>query len=255
MSIAFPAFLIFLIVLPGIILRYAYLRGRSISNPFVISSFTDEIAYGVFGAAILHTIWCASFWHLGHPVDYKSVLVLLIGSYGEHQEYLKTAMSSMVSQVGWIAAYFLSLYVASGAIGLLAHELVRHFKLDHRFQLLRFRNEWYYLLSGEYAELPEQGSTAAQPDLVYLSTVVAQGSQTYLYRGYIADYYFDRSGNLDRVVLRDAMRRLLTEDRPSGTEHAIDGDERFYSIVGDRFVLKYSEMQTINIQGISFSEE
>jgi hypothetical protein len=127
----------------------------------------------------------------------------------------------------------------------LARTLVRYFQLDHQFQPLRFRDEWFYLLRGESTP----GSR--RPDIVYLSTVVTQGNDTYLYRGIITAYYYDRSGNLDRVVLWNAMRRPLSEDRPSGVEHMAGGDERFYSVVGDRFVLKYSEMQTINIEGVS----
>jgi len=257
MNIAFPAFLIFLLVLPGIIFRYAYLRGRSINNPFVITSMADEIAYGVVAAAVLHTLWCSVFKCAHHPVDYKSVIVLSVGAYGEHQEYLSAALTGISRNAGLIAVYFLSLYAVSAILGLAAHEVVRTFRLDHMFSLLRFRNEWYYLLSGEYVNLPEQGGSigSRRPDMVLLSTVIIQGGQAYIYRGYVVDYYFDRTGVLDRVVLFNVKRRRLENDRAEGQEYSLAGDERFYAIMSDLFVIKYSEMQTINVEGISFEVE
>lgn len=63
--------------------------------------------------------------------------------------------------------------------------------------------------------------------------------------GLIADFFFDKSGELDRVLLRLVERRRLSNDeRPS---EEMDSDDRYYYIEGDYFVLRYSEMCTINI--------
>jgi hypothetical protein len=71
--------------------------------------------------------------------------------------------------------------------------------------------------------------------------------------GIIADFFFDHSGSLDRVLLRSVERRKLSEDIKPGK--AIDSDDRYYEIEGDYFILRYSEMSTINIDYIFVTPE
>jgi hypothetical protein len=66
MNIAFPALLLFLLVLPGIALRYTYLKGFwSWNSPVSIQSISDEVAYSLVWAAILHVVWCSTVSVLG----------------------------------------------------------------------------------------------------------------------------------------------------------------------------------------------
>lgn len=258
MDFAFSAFLILLLVLPGVIFRFAYLRGTTVNNPFVITSLTDEIASGVIAAGVLHALWCLVADGVHHPVDFKTALTLLVGTEEDHPAQLSAAIAASSRSMPLIAEYFLSLYVAAAAFGLLVHWAVRKTRLDHTVPLLRYHNEWYYILSGEYQQFSElraqPWSSRRKPDVVYLSTVIPQGDEPYLYRGYIVDYSFDKEGLLDRVVLCDAKRRSLKNDREPIDPHKVEGDDRYYAIVGDLLILKYSEMQTMNIQGIRFTE-
>ena len=57
-----------------------------------------------------------------------------------------------------------------------------------------------------------------------------------------------------------AHRRLLSQDRergelPAPTDHGYRGDSRYYDIEGDYFVLKYADMNTINIQYFALPSE
>jgi hypothetical protein len=56
-------------------------------------------------------------------------------------------------------------------------------------------------------------------------------------------------------VLQAAYRRELRQDRNDGEEHEMEGGSKYYPIIGDRFVLKYTEMQTINITTWDIDEE
>jgi hypothetical protein len=253
---AFSAFLIFIIVLPGIIIRYAYLRGTFDSSPFVISSFTDEVANSVIWAAVLNGIWIWLASLVGHPVDLRAVLLLLIGSEGENPRLIQ-AVDEASRNAAYELTYFLSLYAVSIILGIIAHHIVRKMGLDLRFKWLRFPHPWYYLVTGRYTDFYDNAATdsGGAERIVYLATVVVQGETSYLYRGRVVDYIFDKGGDLDRIVLQAAYRRELRQDRNNDEKHENEGGPNYYPIIGDRFILKYTEMQTINITTWDIDEE
>lgn len=247
MSFAFPALLIVLLVLPGVLLRYAYLRGSwGANSPFVPSGLSDEIASGLVFAILLHIGWGTLLGFFGVRIDLKSVLVLLTGGYGRDQQLLLPAIRSATDYPHYVAFYFAGLYLISLSCGMVAHTVVRRWRLDRKYPPLRFRNDWHYLFTGETPELLNDPRTV---DFVYISTIVKAGDHTFLYHGILSDYFFGSDGSLDRIVLVSASRRQLSEDRrPEEQEGAGTSDSvRFYSVLGNYFVIRYSEMQTLNI--------
>jgi hypothetical protein len=124
---------------------------------------------------------------------------------------------------------------------------------DRSTRILRFNNQWFYLLSGEITEFKEAPEDFSEIDGVLLTTVVHHNSADWLYIGVIADFFFDKSGDLDRVLLRLVDRRQLADDQKPVSE--TDADDRYYHIEGDYFVLRYSEMTTINIDYIFVTPE
>lgn len=253
MNLAFPALLIFVLVLPGVILRYTYARGTWKWNSATsIQSLGDEIAYSVVIAGALHLLWGA----IVSPfvsIDLQSVLTLLAGTGAGTRDDFQAAISSATSHPYKVAWYFLSLYGASACLGYGAHSLVRWRHWDRKTRLLRFKNDWHYLLSGEILEFAELPYEAGKLDGVYLSAVVKHGGGDYLYRGIVADWTLDQGGELDRILLRLAHRRKLLEDREPGQERDpkdvnYERDSRYYDIEGQYFVLRYSETTTVNIE-------
>jgi hypothetical protein len=191
-----------------------------------VSSTTDEVAYGVIAAGSLHLVWCWLAGLVGHSVDFKVVLALLVGGDAGDSALLGDAVNVATRDPSLVAVYFLSLCFFALLCGIVCHNFVRGTGLDHRLPWLRFRNEWYYALSGEYT----------------------------LHSEHINELWH-RDGVLDRVVLCEAIRRRLEDDRPSSEAHDYADGDRYYPIVGDQFIIKYSEMQTINIQGIVIADE
>ena len=249
MNVAFPALLIFVLVLPGIILRYTYTRGfwRWLS-PTSVGSLPDEIAYSVTFAIGLHLLWGPiTAWFASLEIDPHSILVLLIGSYGHDDKFFEPAVTSVSEHPFAVVFYLLSLYLMAAGLGYGAHFLVRKYKLDRKTHILRFRNEWYYLLTGEVLEFKEVQGTASSGDAsnvhVYLSAVVDLSAASYLYRGVVTGFWFDRSGNLDKIQLILAHRRLLSDDKNASS----DDSDRYYDIEGNYFILRYAETKTINL--------
>jgi len=252
LSIAFPAILILFLVSPGLLFRYFYRIDLRSNYPFIPISLTDEIASSLLVATLFQSLWVFLASSLGADVNFEAVIYLLIGVYGKEQQYLGVVTRSITDYQPHIFSYFFSLALVPSLVGLGLNWAVHEFRLDRKFSLLRFSDEWYYLFRGEISNFasPKSQNSKLVKNIagVYLATVVDQGKEPYLYRGIIDYYYFDKGGCLDRIVLKSVYRRRLTEDRITTQTPNTVQDERFYEVVGDYFVLKYSEMQTINIQ-------
>jgi len=257
MNIAFPALFIFLLAFPGLIFRYTYARGFfRTRSPVSFRPITDEIGYSIVFAGIFHTLWCFLCIKFGIIyIDFHSAFILLIGAYTTKDgEYLPTVIESFSKYPFESVKYFIILYVFSALAGYFGHFSIRYLHLDWRFEAMRFRNEWWYLLKGEIMhfpevqrELPEKISIDSKIE-TYVTAVVEQAKESYLYQGVLYDFCFDSIGNLDRIFLVRAQRRKLADDRPADQAHTVKGNPKFYPIEGKYFILRYSEVTTINLE-------
>ncbi|MGH7579203.1 MAG: hypothetical protein ACREM9_03460, partial [Gemmatimonadales bacterium] len=252
MNFAFPALLVSLLVLPGIILRYSYARGPwGWASPTSMRRVSEELAYGVAFALVLHAGWLCLVRGLGFSPDVEAMVLLLVGDFGEASRRLDRVVASVAGHYTGIAGYLVSLYAAAAVAGNLGHRAVRRLGLDHLTKTFRFDNYWFYMLTGEVLDFRENAEERRMVDGVYCSVVVDHASGSYLYRGIVSDFTFDRDGALDTIVLMDAHRRRLTDDRAEEASLPHVGpsepDERYYEIRGDFLVLRSSEIRTLNL--------
>ena len=149
MNFAFPALFIFLLALPGILLRMGYRKGLNGAwkNPFIIQSLPDEIAWSSVIAGILHIFWVCIWTKLKGKVDYQSAFALLVAPTNG---LLPQAVVNTSKYAGDIVIYFSTLVLFSYLFGVICHCIVRSRGLDHRFKIFRFDNPWFYCLSGEF---------------------------------------------------------------------------------------------------------
>jgi hypothetical protein len=242
MNIAFSAIVLALLLLPGGLFRYGYLRGFFRRSPAAVSSLTDDLAWVLLTSSFVHSLAIAILARFGIATDYHVVLPLLVGQFGKDQVLLTEILDRLPQVQGAYAAYFAVTAIGAYILGMGLHWIVRRFGWDRKVAFLRFPNDWHYALdpgaNQQFGVTPE----------VFLSTVVDQKNDAYLYRGVVSDWQLDRTGGLERVELKNAYRRLLKDDRPENQPHQPQADQRYYPIVGERLILRMSEMRTINIQ-------
>jgi hypothetical protein len=186
---------------------------------------------------------------------------------GTKDGMVETAINNTANGAGEVGLYFFTQFVFAYLLGLIAHVFVRGHGLDHRFRVLRFDNPWFYLLSGESlkAVLPDRPKKwwgrrpqwwffgrPKKADVVKISAAVRQGNDVYLYVGQLESFEFDRTGQLDRLVLNQASRRLLSRDRKVQEGYELDPqrDDRFYPIETFFFVIRYADICTLNVEFI-----
>lgn len=257
MNLAFQALLLLLLILPGVLFQYAYFHGKlskEVSLPFTFPAITGRTIKGLAIACGLHGLWLLVWTKVFClPANLKQVLYFLVGSHSD-KTLLEQALDATSASAGQVSLYFGALYAISAISGAAASFVVRQAGWDRKYPLLRFDNEWNYLFTGEVREFTADPRALAPISGTYVSAVLEMGGQTYLYVGILVDYYFDRSGNLDRLLLRSAVRRNFAQDRQSPPPEGFDasqggmGAERFYVIDGDYVVIRYADVKNLNIK-------
>jgi hypothetical protein len=248
-NIAFPAFFIFLLVLPGFAFRASFRKTEKTNldhKPFAEATFISVLI-----AMVLHLIWVlAASCSTPFFVDYHVAFTLLVGQRGVP---LENAVSAAMAHPYAIFTYHFSLLLCAWLAGAGLRSLVFRFKLDQRGFLrstIRFDTPWYYLFNGIENEA-KFNSASPLPDVdgVYISATVPLNKDiTFLYTGILKEYFFDNNGLLERLVLTNASRRKIEDDKLIDEPTSETLRACFYPIEGDYLVLRYSEIVTLNIQ-------
>jgi hypothetical protein len=253
MNIAFPALFIFLLILPGFAFRTGFRKTEKTNlehKPFAEATFLS-----VLSAMFLHFIWISLAGLITHYyVDYKTAFTLLIGQRGVA---LDDAIATAMQYPYAIFSYHFSLLLCSWILGVGLRAAVVKFKWDcnGRFpsSLLKFDTPWYYLFNGTNTGKNE--NLRSPVDGVFISAIVPLNKENvFLYTGILLEYYFDKDGMLERLILTGASRRRIEDDKKLAPETAgmgtttVNHEDSFYPIDGDCLVLRYSEIITLNIQ-------
>jgi hypothetical protein len=272
MNIAFPALFVLLLLLPGVLLSYSYRRGFFQRSPVTLGPIRDEIGRGIVLALIIHPISLVLVDACGGWAPSTTVFLSVFAEMGDVET---TTVARQLEGGLW---YLVGVNLAAAAIGGLIHGGIRWWNLDLRYDRLRFSNEWHYLFSGEARvfKVDEEERTVASIrkaldwdfEFVFVSVVVTMGEgPPVLYWGVLSDYFFDESGRLEKIVLEGAQRRSLLseEDRPSEPGAQEDApqaasdmppeSERFYAVRGAYLVIRYENVQTLNVEYMVFDEE
>ena len=245
MNLALPALVVFILLLPGFLARqrFKYVERTSLDY----SPFGKVVIEATLTALALHAIWIGLADLLAGRVFRLDLLLdLLTNDAARHGE----AIAAIAREAASTAAYFATLYAAAFLLPWALRSLITRLGWDRLHsplsRVFRFDAPWYYLLTGrDFAQGDE-------PDLIRIAAVVDVAGAPTLFMGYLDDFFVDADGTLNRLVLTDVLRRPFERDK-TGAQQA--EEERFYPVDGDYFVLRYSEIVTLNIMYIRFIVE
>lgn len=149
MSIAFPALVITILILPGILFFYTYRRGYG-PSPVVLQSVQSEIIHGILFSMPINLLAIGVIDVLPFPdVDFDTVTALLTGWHSSGAVGVEENIRALSRNAGLILLFVFLTNAFSIVAGYLLHLWVRYYRLDLRIDFLRFSNEWRYLFSGE----------------------------------------------------------------------------------------------------------
>ena len=113
------------------------------------------------------------------------------------------------------ALYLITIYSISFSIGVMSSRVIRYLKLDKHLKILRFKNQWYYLFSGEIFEFKKFKSAAnilgrvnvhqKEVQLAKADILISNGGNNEFYTGYVVDYDLLSSdpSRLENIYLMD----------------------------------------------------
>ncbi|WP_175947043.1 hypothetical protein [Burkholderia pyrrocinia] len=248
MNVAFPAIFLFLLLSPGIVFHRHYqpreVRAADMS-PFGTTVVTVAIASLVFNIVTMAaaTHFCHYEFRLG-----QIVRLLVDGRLANNDPDLATLFHRLDQHPTEPLWFFIVSNVLAGATAALWRVLVVWLRLDHPsfpfYTRLRPPAPWHYLFSGVDV-------VDFTPDAVVVAALVPLKESTYVFTGLLRDYELTDKGELDRIVISQAARRRLEDDRKTdnGTSRlSPENFDRFYWIEGDTLVLRASEFTTLNIK-------
>ncbi|MDB5820647.1 MAG: hypothetical protein JWQ11_4287 [Rhizobacter sp.] len=243
MNLALPALIVFIVLLPGFVVRLRFKRAERASLDY--SPFGQVATEAILWALALHLVWLFFAYEWFGRELRLDVLLRMLSSDAQGQA---SAAAAVAADTRWVAWYFGSLLAFSYTVPAAARALITRYRLDRNgaplARVLRFNEApWYYLLTGADFE------ASRQPDLIAISAVVDVAGTAVLYTGILEDFFLDTEGRLDRLVLQQTMRRPM-----NAAVVGDDAEEWFYPIQGDYFVLRYAEAITLNIEYVSLGE-
>lgn len=212
MSFTFGFFIIFIfIIFPGLIIRRLFFFSE-FSKQF---GFSDPLLKNLSYAIIPGFVnFCLTYFlydnyikdlDLGLIIDlYKNIINPEFLFSNEDSESLEMQLIGYSPFLGFQ-------YGIAILIGILSGRTIRFFNLDTRFKLLRYKNYWFYLTTGQHRKLKkykdkksEQGEFIFSRADVLIDTT--DGSK--LFSGILVDYELNHSdySELSKVVLRKARR-------------------------------------------------
>lgn len=248
MNIAVATFIIFLLVIPGMAFRHAFMFGH-LTKKFSRSSAFDDFIYAIIPGVIIQLLGAmlVKCWSIfDTEVNFLGIGKILYNADTAYDQF-----ENIEQNIGFIFLYQLSLIVIGAFFGWLFRAIIRWQNWDHKSTIFRFNNEWHYLLKGEfvffresrkYTNIPIQQKSRFKSneriDFCHVNaSVKTDEGKCYIYTGVIETSHLAKDGRPEIIVLREASRRAFTDDR----------EQEVYHLNTKILVLKYSEIITLSV--------
>jgi hypothetical protein len=258
MSLLFGSVFLFILISPGLLFRFSYLQGTYAKLTFKVSA-VEEIFWALVPTLFLHLAAILIIENcFPYAVRLDIVYNLIIGEASDFSIIRQSLLPFLV--------YLAVLIFISVICGVILRLAVRKLKFDFYLRFLRFGNEWHYLLSGEFVNMPEAGEHATliqalktywrilnkpakKVQWIQVDALVNSSEGDVIYSGILKDYFLSKDNGLDRIYLSQVYRRKYKKDlKLEPEEDRIQQlDERYYSMPGHLFIIQYSHIQNLNI--------
>ncbi|PQB08965.1 hypothetical protein BST83_01025 [Polaribacter filamentus] len=273
LTIGFIAFFIS-IVIPGLLYRRFFFYGEFSKQFNTKDPVLHSIFFSIVPGIVLQLI-CFIFYYkiLGFNATFLDIFTIFRDVTSDGTAETKTVTKDFINN--HITTYFyytLFVFIISSIIGYTSSRIIRWWKWDKKYKFFRFKNQWYYIFSGEvltmkkFKEANKVSFNKLDPFKYGVSTTYAdilvniKDDVRELYTGYVVDYDLksDDTTQLDKIYLLDAYRykRKPKIDSELIIENAIDDPTRDRKkIPGDVFILSAKNIININLTYLPSKEK
>lgn len=250
MNIALATLTLLVILYPGFLFRRFYFT-EEFSKEYFKQNVTDLIFSSIVPGFLIHFFGYLFFLKGRTEIDVFTIGTLLNGTSDPVK--VTQAFRAIYENGSTIISYFIGVSIVGMLAGLLSKLFVRNFKLDRKFKLFRFQNEWHYIFSGEILDFPKVPGQAEDIDFSYIDALLKTDEGTVIYSGLLAEYILTKDGGIDRIYLTEVKRRFLKDDVRADSEKALTNaedlspDNRYYYLPGQFFIIPYNQIINLHI--------
>lgn len=271
MSITLDFILLFiLVVIPGLIFKRFYFSGEFSKQFNSKDTVYKSIFYSIIPGIIIQIIAYWLYLVLRSPTFLHADLFCIFNElFAPTTSYSEVTKNFVEEEIHFFLLHEINVFILSAFLGYICYSLIRIFKLDIRFKILRFKNQWYYVFSGEIRSFRKFKHAA------YLSInhpkesnkykyfpprvdILVQGEGTpILYTGLVIDYDLDSENinNIERLYLLGAHKYPITNQGDNlETDHENLETNQKTPINGDVFIIKGDKIINMNLTFIPSPE-
>jgi len=221
------------LVVPGVIFKRFYFQGQ-FTKQFGAGLFADRLITSIFWGIFVQIITFLLYSRI-FGFTYTSLKQVIDKTYSEISKNLLPNFTYV--QLGHILGYLIFLLFMSGALGTFLHLLIRLFKIDVFFKVLRFSNEWNYYFNGEILSTREfRGGKKGKVLSTSVDLLIDDGTEkNKMVSGFLTQYTLSpKTGELETIYLTNAKRYSKSESK-------------FKEIPGDCFIVPFNKVIDMNL--------
>lgn len=253
-------FLFITIIIPGFIFLRIYFYG-DFSKQFTTKENISKLLLTSLIPGLLISILYLPLYNYfsGYDVKVENILTLF-EKMARSKVHEDVQSLSGFANFGGFLNYCVWEFALSVGLGFLfSRVIVRGLALDRKWKTLRYKNQWYYVFSGEVFEfgkfkratrtLEKIKRNGKEVQLARVDVLIKGANGSELYTGFVADYDLNPTdiSKLDNLYLLDAIRYKTNESLIlSSIDKQIKNVEKKL-IPGELFVLNMTNLININV--------
>ncbi|MBB4078637.1 hypothetical protein GGR28_001250 [Lewinella aquimaris] len=245
MNFAVGALFIVLLLLPGIALRYAYIRSNSIRRSLNFSLLSEAIIM-LITSLLLHSAGMAVVRLLGSDPNLRLIYLLSTGGDLQAADY-----ANFEAGYHGFVVYLLLLCAAAATIGYYLQQWVIRTGYEKDHKALQVFNDWDRYFNG-YVLTNEQRQRL---HFIRVDLLVDGGGKLVVYTGALDAYTLNGEQNIDQLFISSAIRRDNLKITGSRDHPWQPSPHTTYEMKGDYLVIPFSQVKNLNIVYVYFTEE
>jgi hypothetical protein len=243
--------------LPGILFLRFYFRGEFSKEFTTKAPIARVVFYSLFPGFVIQLLGLFLYDLFNTNFTIIQALQIFSDLTSSKIKYLDSTRHFLSFGLSKYSFYTLITNLFAIFLALALRWIVIRLEFDLKFKILRFKNYWYYVFSGEILRIPKfklisnklktySINNRKAVHLTFLDILVKSESNIDKYRGFIVDYELknDKIQELDKIYLMKAEKYVIEDNN----------EKKWVKIPGDIFILPYQEVLNLNITYYSKEE-
>ncbi len=244
-------FIFISIIIPGLLFRRFYYYGEFSKQFSTKENIYQSAFYSIIPGLFIQLLGASLYFKFRKPN------LSFFDIYNIHYNILNgsslkgKSLSFINDQLLTYLIHTANIFLLSIFLGILFSRLIRLLKIDIHTKLFRFKNQWYYIFSGEILAMKKfklgptliktiNGSKDIKASTTYADILIENNNgNRELYTGYVVDYELNSNdiSQLERIYLLDACRYVIKKKKRKKRK----------AIPGEIFILPGKNIVNINL--------